>query len=70
MKACPNCGSTNITLRIPQTDLWICKDCGWEGTVIVEFPDESLKKMKGIKVEEGNSFQEKIKKLEKEMGEE
>jgi ribosomal protein L37AE/L43A len=46
MKACPECGSTNITLKIPQIELWVCKDCGWEGTVIVEFPDDMLKKMK------------------------
>ncbi len=73
MRACPACGSTNITIKLPQTSLWVCKDCGWEGTAIVEFPDEMLKKMKkngeceDEDVEDTETFEEKIERLEKEM---
>jgi ribosomal protein L37AE/L43A len=78
MKACPKCGSTNITKKFPQMDIWVCKECGWEGTVIVDFPDESLKKMKEIEkteklgkeaeaIKKKERLEKKMKKLEKRM---
>lgn len=37
MKFCPICGSSNIEWTLPQTwSRWICKDCGYEGALIVE----------------------------------
>ena len=66
MKACPKCGSTNITLKLPQIELWICKECGWEGTIILDFPDESLKKMKDIeKMEKYGKKDEAVRKKER-----
>jgi len=78
MKACPKCGSTNIAIKLPQTNLWVCKKCGWEGTIIVDFPDESLKKMKEIEkaeklgkraeaIKKKERLEKKMKKLEKKM---
>jgi predicted RNA-binding Zn-ribbon protein involved in translation (DUF1610 family) len=48
MRCCLECGSTDITLRYGGKLGWvyICKECGWQGRTIVDFPDESLKKMK------------------------
>lgn len=37
MKFCPICGSPNIEWTLPQTwSRWVCKDCGYEGALIVE----------------------------------
>ena len=66
MKVCPACWSTNITIKIPQIDLWICKECGWEGVTVLEFPgisDETLEKMKEIRELEASG--EKRKAVEK-----
>lgn len=48
MKCCPECGSTDVTVRYGGRvgGLWLCKECGYQGYIIVDFPDESLKKMK------------------------
>ncbi|MBU7016030.1 MAG: hypothetical protein HXS44_00870 [Theionarchaea archaeon] len=60
MKCCLECGSTDITLKYGGQlgHLYICKKCGWEGRIVADFPDESLKKMKEL---------EKTRKLEKKM---
>ncbi len=64
MKCCLECGSTDITLRYGGKlgRIWICKKCGWQGRIIVDFPDESLKKMKMI--EKGTKLDKKIKRVE------
>ena len=37
MKYCPVCGSPNIEWVLPQTwSRWRCKDCGYEGALIIE----------------------------------
>ena len=68
MKVCPSCWSTNVTIRVPQMNIWICKDCGWEGIEVLEFPefpDEILKKMKEIrKMETSGRESEAMKKKE------
>jgi hypothetical protein len=79
MKVCPSCWSTNVTIRVPQWGIWICKDCGWEGIEVLEFPelpDDILEKMKEIKKMENlgkereamkmkEKLEEMMKKLEK-----
>jgi transposase-like protein len=46
---CPQCGSVNMIKNVPDTDLgWICKNCGYRGTISVE--DGNLEKqMKELK---------------------
>jgi hypothetical protein len=65
MKCCLKCGSTNITLRYGGKlgRVFICKKCGWQGRTIVDFPDESLKKMK--KMEKTEKMAKKMEKMEK-----
>ena len=51
----------------------LCKECGWQGRITVDFPDETLKKMKEIEKAEKmekkvRKFEKKIKKLEKRAG--
>ena len=60
MKCCLERGSTDITLIFGGElgHLYLCKECGWQGRIVADFPDESLKKMKEL---------EKAKKLEKKM---
>jgi transposase-like protein len=37
VKHCPRCGSTNVEWVLPQTwSKWRCRDCGYEGVLIVE----------------------------------
>ncbi len=37
---CPQCGSKNMIQNVPYTNLgWICKRCGYRGTVSVEDGD-------------------------------
>ncbi len=55
MLCCPECGSR----------LWICKECGWQGYLVVDFPDESLKKMKEI--EKAEKMGKKVENLEKKL---
>ncbi|MGD2251130.1 MAG: hypothetical protein PVF58_22255 [Candidatus Methanofastidiosia archaeon] len=65
MRCCPECGSTDVVMRFggKAGGLWFCKECSWQGYMIVDFPDESLKDMKEMEKE-----MEKIKKeIEKEM---
>ena len=33
---CPKCGSKKIKLKIPQTGIWECRNCGYRGSVVVE----------------------------------
>jgi len=73
MKICPVCWSTDVTIKIPQMNLWVCKECGWEGTEILEFPDlpkETLKKMKRIREMERLGKEEEASRLRKELEEE
>jgi transposase-like protein len=65
MKSCPECGSTNIAMKYGGKlgRLWICKKCGWQGRTIVDFPDETLKKMKHI--EKAKKLERKMKKFDK-----
>ncbi|MBU7013377.1 MAG: hypothetical protein HXS43_00985 [Theionarchaea archaeon] len=60
MKCCPKCGSTDIVLRYGGRlgRLWLCRKCGYQDWFVVDFPDESLKKMKE---------KEKLRTLEKRM---
>lgn len=39
--------------------LWLCKECNWQGYMIVDFPDKSLKKMK--------EMEKDLKEIKKEM---
>lgn len=41
-KSCPNCGSKKYKIHIPQTGLWKCEKCGYEGGVVIE--DGNLEK--------------------------
>lgn len=75
MECCLECGSTDVTIRYGGKlgRLMICKECGWQGRITVDFPDETLKKMKQIekakKMEKKvRKFEKKIKKLEKRAG--
>ncbi|MGD2251131.1 MAG: hypothetical protein PVF58_22260 [Candidatus Methanofastidiosia archaeon] len=75
MECCPECGSTDITIRYGGRlgRLMICKECGYQGRFTVDFPDESLKKMKELekakKMEKKvRKFEKRIKKLEKKSG--
>lgn len=65
MKCCPECGSANVAVKYGGQlgGLWMCKECGWEGHFIVDFPDESLRKMKEI--EKTEKLEKKLKKYEK-----
>lgn len=67
MKSCPECGSTNVAMKYGGKlgRIWMCKECGWQGNVIVDFPDESLKKMK--QMEKAEKMEKKMRKLEKKM---
>jgi len=64
-KCCLKCGSTDITPLYGGKLGWIylCKECGWQGRIIVDFPDESLKKMKMM--EKAEKMEHKTKKLGK-----
>jgi orotate phosphoribosyltransferase len=35
-KFCPECGSPRVYWPVPQLPRWKCKDCGWEGTLVIE----------------------------------
>lgn len=65
MRCCPECGSTNIYVKYGGKlgNLWICKKCGWQGRMVVDFPDETLKKMK--QMEKAEKLEKKMRKLEK-----
>ncbi len=65
MKCCVECGSTNIILkyRVPGELVYLCKECGWEGHLVVDFPDESLMKMK--EMEKAEKVEKKVRKYEK-----
>lgn len=39
---CPQCGSRKYKLRIPETSLWKCEKCGYQGTIVIE--DGNLEK--------------------------
>lgn len=41
----------------------VCKKCGWQGRVTVDFPDETLKKMKQI--EKAEKLEKRMRKLER-----
>lgn len=65
MNCCPECGSTNIAMKYGGKlgRIWICKKCGWQGRSIVDFPDESLKKMK--QMEKAEKLERKMRKFDK-----
>jgi uncharacterized Zn finger protein len=49
MKSCLKCGSTDIITGMYGGDVFLkCKECGHMSTLVVDFPDESLKKMKAM----------------------
>jgi uncharacterized Zn finger protein len=47
-RSCPECGSNEIIQPIGRSIQFRCKKCGYVGTIEVDFPDESLKKMKAM----------------------
>jgi transposase-like protein len=65
MKCCPKCGSTDIVIRYGGRlgRLWLCRECGYQDWIVVDFPDESLKRMKEL--EKAEKLEKKMKKLEK-----
>lgn len=67
MLCCPECGSCDVAIRYGGKlgRLWICKECGWQGYLVVDFPDESLKKMKEI--EKAEKMGKKVENLEKKL---
>lgn len=67
MECCPECGSTRLALKYGGKlgRIMLCKECGWQGRVTVDFPDESLKKMKMM--EKAKKMEKKVRKLEKKM---
>lgn len=67
MECCPECGSTDIALRDGGRygRLMLCKECGWQGYMTVDFPDETLKKLKHL--EKVGRMEKKVRKLEKRM---
>jgi len=54
---CPQCGSRKFKLSIPQTSLWKCEKCGYQGSVVIE--DGDLEK----KVKEARKMDKLQKKL-------
>ncbi len=54
---CPQCGSRKFKLRIPETSLWKCEKCGYQGTIVIE--DGNL----GKKVKEARKMEKLQKKL-------
>ena len=54
---CPQCGSRKFKLRIPETSLWKCEKCGYQGTIVIE--DGNLEK----KVKEARKMDKLQKKL-------
>ena len=36
IKLCPKCGSKRIKILVPQTGIWICMKCGYQGGVLIE----------------------------------
>lgn len=54
---CPQCGSRKYKLHIPQTSLWKCENCGYQGSVVIE--DGNLEK----KLKESK----KMEKIQKKM---
>ena len=45
MKRCPQCKSTNVTLYMGgHFGKYLCKKCGYVGPLIIEEPDEEIKK--------------------------
>jgi ribosomal protein L37AE/L43A len=40
--SCPQCGSKKMKILIPQTGIWKCQKCGYEGSVVIE--DGNLEK--------------------------
>jgi orotate phosphoribosyltransferase len=56
-KFCPKCGSPRVYWPVPQLPRWKCKDCGWEGTLVIE--DGKLAKV----IKEEWELKERIEKL-------
>ncbi|MDG3547718.1 hypothetical protein [Methanobacterium formicicum] len=54
---CPQCGSRKYKLRIPETSLWKCENCGYTGSVVIE--DGNLER----KVKEARKMDKLQKKL-------
>lgn len=61
-RSCPECGSNEIIQPIGRSIQFRCKECGYVGTIEVDFPDESLKKMKALKTAE--KLEKKMRKME------
>ncbi len=34
--SCPKCGSKKIKILVPQTGIWTCQKCGYQGGIIIE----------------------------------
>ena len=40
--SCPKCGSKKIKVLVPQTGIWTCLKCGYQGGVLIE--DSNMEK--------------------------
>jgi ribosomal protein L37AE/L43A len=36
INSCPRCGSKKMKILIPQTGIWKCQKCGYQGSVVIE----------------------------------
>ncbi|MFY9639035.1 MAG: hypothetical protein WAK14_09570 [Methanobacterium sp.] len=51
--SCPRCGSKKIKILVPQTGIWTCQKCGYQGGVVIEDGNlekqiKSMKKMDNL----------------------
>ncbi|BDZ69338.1 hypothetical protein [Methanobacterium ferruginis] len=56
-RSCPRCGSKKYKIHIPQTGIWKCENCGYQGSVVIE--DGNLEKQ----VKESKKMEKLQKKL-------
>ena len=40
--SCPKCGSNKIKILVPQTGIWTCLKCGYQGGILIE--DSNMEK--------------------------
>ena len=51
--SCPRCGSKKIKILVPQTGIWTCQKCGYQGCIVIEDGNmekqiKSAKKMENL----------------------
>ena len=51
--SCPRCGSEKIKILVPQTGIWTCQKCGYQGGIVIEDGNmekqiKSAKKMENL----------------------